>query len=144
MCTVMLQKNCRLKFSAKNAESNGWPFKSPVFYRVYRPLNFIAWGFMCGVRNLVVCRNNRHFGCRICWSHMWQSTWKTCWGRMTVARQLSIPFILTLVIGSNKPFKGCLSWGMSGWSLAEVICKWDYSTAGVHRFCRTSGGTSKL
>lgn len=62
---------------------------------------------------------------------------------MTVARQFPISFIQT-IIGVNKPFKGCSSWQPSGWSLAEVFCKWDYSAAGVHRFCRTSGSTSKF
>jgi len=28
-----------------------------------------------------------------------------------------------LVIGVQKPFSGCLLWGRSGWSLAEVVCK---------------------
>jgi hypothetical protein len=60
----------------------------------------------------------------------------------SVARQFPVSFIQTLVIAINKPLKGCSSWATSKWSLAEVICKWEYSTAGVHRFSRTSGGTS--
>ena len=63
---------------------------------------------------------------------------------MTVARQFPISFIQTFAIGFNKPFRGCSSWETSGWSLAEVICKWGYSAAGLHRFCRTSWGTSKF